>query len=205
MPEDVEVKESLDHTVVVTTDVAQAESSKEESFGSIAWGYVKRAAKAVWWFLKRYILGPLPALLLVAGAILLVVLGAKNVQIGGLLAKLLGRKDGKKAIDVANTVPEDRVRKDGTVIKPGEPDEKGMTQAKVVAIEKPGLFSNPDTVKIKPEGEKKAITVDLPTGVKAKDVDKVVVVKPEVYAVTVKDNSNVSTKEIDDLLAKYGG
>jgi hypothetical protein len=46
--------------------------------------------------------------------------------------------------------------------------------------------------------------VVLPDGVKAKDVDRVIIVKPDVYAVTVKDKSGVSAKEVDDLLAEYG-
>jgi hypothetical protein len=35
-------------------------------------------------------------------------------------------------------------------------------------------------------------------------VDKVIIVKPNVYAVTVKDNSGVNAKDVDDLLSKYG-
>jgi len=202
----VTVDEGLKVTDAVTIEVMQAPPPEEPepSFWAVAWGHIKKAGSAVWWVVKRYLLGPLPAILLVAGAILLVIFGVKNLQIGGLLGKLLGRKDGEKAIDVANSVPKDRVREDGTVIKPGEPDKEGMTQATVVEIEKPGLFSNPDTVKIKPPGEAKPIVVDLPTGVKAKDVDKVVIVKPKVYAVSVKDNSGVDAKTVDDLLAKYG-
>ena len=50
----------------------------------------------------------------------------------------------------------------------------------------------------------KPVVVDLPDGVKAKDVDKVVIVSPKVYAVTVKDSSKVTGTDVDDLLAKYG-
>ena len=159
----------------------------------------------VWKWLKRYVLAPLPAILIVVGAIILVVLGAKNIQIGGLLGKLFGHKnDGKKAVDVANSVPEDRVDKDGKVIPPGTPDAKGITQAVVVPIEPPGIFSNPDKVVINDPEAKKPVVIDLPEGIKARDVDKVVVVKPEVYAVTVKDSTKVSGTTVDDLISKYG-
>jgi hypothetical protein len=136
----------------------------------------------------------------------LVALGCKNIQIGGLLGKLFGKdpQDGKKPIDVANTVPEDRVDENGVIIKPGEPDSKGQTQAVVVPIEEPGLFDDPSKVKITPPGETKPIVIDLPDGVKAQDVDKVIVVKPEVYAVTVKDKSGIKGEDIDSLLDKYG-
>jgi hypothetical protein len=170
----------------------------EPTFWQAAWAWIKRVF--------RWVAAPLPAILLVIGAILLAVFIGKNIPIGGLLAKLFGTdpKKGKKAIDVANSVPEDRVDKDGVIIKPGEPDSKGQTQAVVVPIEETGIFDNPDKVTIYPPGEDKPVVVDLPDGVKAKDVDKVIVVQPEVYAVTVKDSSEVKAKDIDDLLEKYG-
>lgn len=168
----------------------------EQTFWQAAWKWIKR--------IFRWVAAPVPALILVALAILLVAMGFKELQIGGLLAKLFGKKEAKKAVDVANTVPTDRVDKNGKIIPPGTPDTKGMTQAVVVPIQEPGLFSNPDSVKITPPGEDKPITVDLPEGVKAKDVDKVIVVKPDVYVVSVKDSSKVSAGKVDDLLAKYG-
>ena len=160
-----------------------------------------------WKWVKKYVLAPLPILIIVLVAIVLIVLGVKDIQIGGLIGKLLGRDDGpggKKAVDKANTVPADRVDKDGNIIPIGKPDSKGMTQAKVVTIKKPGLFDDPDKVTIDDPDKGEPVVVKLPDGVKAKDVDKVVIVKPEVYAVTVKDNSKVSAEEVDDLLAKYG-
>jgi hypothetical protein len=80
-----------------------------------------------------------------------------------------------------------------------------MTQAPVVAIEAPNVFSNPDTVKFTPPGETKPVEVKLPDGVKANDVEHVVVVKPDTFVVTVKDSSGISGQKIDDLLKKYGG
>lgn len=172
--------------------------SDEPTFWQSAWVWIKRVVRAI--------AAPLPALLLVIGAILLIALGVKNVQIGGLLAKLFGKgPDGPKAIDVANTVPADRVDANGKVIPIGTPDSKGITQAQVVPIQQPGLMDDPNTVKVVPPGETKPVVVTLPDGVKAQDVDKVLVVKPEVYAVTVKDSSKVQAKDVDDLLAKYGG
>ena len=165
---------------------------------------MKSTLTTVWAWIRKYLLAPLPALLLVAVAIFLIILGFKNVQIGGLLAKLFGKPEGKKAVDVANTIPENRVDKDGKLIQPGTPDSKGITQAVVVPIEGGGLFDDPNTVKITPPGETKPIVVTLPDGVKAKDVAKVVVVKPDVYVVSVTDNSKVTGKQVDDLLAKYG-
>jgi len=160
----------------------------------------------VWAWVRKYLIAPLPILLVVAGAILSVVLGFKKKQIGGILAKLTGKKnDGKKDVDVANTIPEGRVDKDGKLIPIGTADTKGITQAVVVPIESPGMFSNPDTVTIIHPEDKTPVVVQLPDGVKAKDVDKVVIVSPEVHVVTVKDSSKVTGKDVNDLLAKYGG
>jgi len=169
----------------------------EPTFWQAAWTWIKRTF--------RWIAAPLPAILLAIGAIILVVLGFKHLQIGGLLGKLFGvdPKEGKKAIDVANSVPEDRIDKNGVILKPGEPDSKGQTQAVVVPIEDTGVWGDPSKVTILPPGETKPVVVDLPDGVKAKDVDKVIVVRPEVYAVTVKDKSGIKAKDVDDLLEKY--
>jgi hypothetical protein len=171
---------------------------KEPTFWQACWTWLKRAG--------RWVLAPLPAILLVVGAIILVVVGVKNIQVGGLLNKLLGReKEGAKTVDVANSIPEDRVDAEGKIIPPGTPDSQGTTQAVVVPIKPPGLFDDPTKVEIVPPGEgKKPIVVTLPDGVKSKDVDKVVVVTPDVYAVTVKDSSGIPAKTVDDLLEKYG-
>jgi hypothetical protein len=167
---------------------------------------MKEKLLKVWAWIRQYLIAPIPIIVVVAVAIVLVALGAKNVQVGGILAWLTGKKtDGKKAVDVANTVPDHRVDSDGKVIPAGTPDEKGLTQAVVVPIEPPGIFSNPNQVVIQDPHENKPVTIELPTGVKAKDVDKVVVVKPEVHVVTVKNTSKVTASDVDDLLAKYGG
>lgn len=158
----------------------------------------------LWAFVRKYLIAPIPVLLLVIGAALLIAMGVKNVQIGGLIGKLLGKKVTEKAIDVANSIPPGRVLEDGSLIPIGEPDSKGITQAKVVAIEKPGIFSDPKTIKVTPPGATKPIEVVVPDGVKAKDVEQVVVVNHKVTHVTVKNDSAVKAKDVDDLLAKYG-
>jgi hypothetical protein len=159
----------------------------------------------VW--LGAKLLGPLGAILLIVVAVLLVSMGFKELQIGGLLGRLLGKKDesGRRVIDVANSVDPDRVGPDGKLIQPGQPDSTGQTQAVVVPIEEPGLFSNPDVIKFTPPGGDKPIEVVLPDGVKNKDVDQVIVVKPDVVMVTVKDTSGIPASKVDDLLKRYGG
>jgi len=144
------------------------------------------------------------ALIIVAGAVLLVCIGFKNIQIGGLLGKLFGKKDPKdNAIGVANSIPSGRVDSYGKLIPQGVPDSHGMTQAVVVPIDKPGLFSNPNHVSFTPPGETKPVEVQLPVGVKANDVEHVVIVKPSTFTVTVKDSSGIKASQIDDLLKKY--
>src|SRR5512137_508028 len=150
------------------------------------WQAVLKTLK--WMAVKLLALGV--AVLIVIGAILLVAIGFKELQIGGLLASLFGKKDPeKKALDTANTIPKDRVDPQGNLIPIGKPDSKGDTQVQVVPIDQPGLFSNPDTVTFTPPGADKPIEVKLPDGVKSKDVDSVVVVSPEVTVVVVKDNT----------------
>ena len=174
-----------------------------KTFFAVVWAYLKEIGR--WCALK--LAAPGVALLVVAGAILLVALGFKELQIGGLLGKLLGLKDpvGPKVIDIINTIPKGRIDANGNLIPLGQPDSKGDTQVQVVPIENPWFFSNPGQVTFTPPGETKATTVVLPDGVKSSDVAQVVVVKPDVFAVAVKDSSGVTSGQIDDLLKKYGG
>lgn len=172
------------------------------------WQRTWDSCKATLSWIGAKLLGPLGAVLLVVGAVLLAAMGFKELQVGGLLGKLLGKEspeDDETTIDVANSVDKDRIGPDGKIIQPGEPDSKGQTQAIVVPIEEPGLLSNPDTIKFTPPGETKPTEVVLPDGVKNKDVDQVIVVKPDVVVVTVKDSSKVPASKVDDLLKKYGG
>jgi len=169
------------------------------------WGTVWAKLKAILHWLAIHLVAPGVALVLIIVAVLLVSMGFKELQIGGLLGRLFGKKEPEHAaIDKANSIDPDRVDKNGQLIQPGVPDSKGDTQVVVVPIKEPGLFSNPDTVEFTPPGKTDPIEVQLPDGVKNKDVEKVIVVQPGKFVVTVKDESGVSASKVDDLLAKYG-
>ena len=105
---------------------------------------------------------------------------------------------------MANSVDPDRIDKNGKLIQPGTPDSQGQTQAVVVPIQEPGLFSDPNKVVFTEPGKDKPTEVVLPDGVTNKDVDQVIVVRPDVLVVTVKDNSGIPASKVEDLLAKYG-
>jgi len=182
-----------------------ADTAEDMSFWATVWSKAKSALK---WAGKKLLapgVGLIVALVVIALAVLLLSMGFKELQIGGLLNWLLGKKGADaKVIDVANSVPPNRVDKDGKIIPIGTPDSKGDTQAVVVPIQDPGLFSNPNTVVFTPPGADKPIEIQLPDGVKNQDVDKVIIVRPDVIAVTVKDNSGIPAQQIDSLLKKYG-
>jgi hypothetical protein len=182
-----------------------------KSFGSSFLANFKGFFAGLWAFIKRVspkLLGPLAALVVIAVTILLVSMGFKELQIGGLLGKLLGKKGGVDpgkgpTVEAANTIDPKRVDTDGKLIPQGTPDAKGDTQAVVVPIQPPGIFSDPNQVVFTAPGDIKPTVIDLPEGVTSKQVDQVIFVKPEVYAVTVKDNSGIPTQTIDNLLSKY--
>lgn len=158
-----------------------------------------------WAIVRKYVLAPIPVILVVIVGCILVACGVQRVQLGGLIGKLLGKKSDpeRKTIHIANSVPPDRVREDGTLIAIGEPDSRGLTQAQVVAIEKPDLFGDPKTIKIVVPGTTEPVVVQVPDGVKAKDIEHVVIIEPKILAVTVKSSSSVRGQDVDDLLAKY--
>ena len=170
------------------------------------WGTVWAKIKAVLRWVALKFAAPGVALLIIVGAVILVSLGCKDLQIGGLLGKLFGKKpDAKADPNVVNTIPSDRVDPNGKIIPQGTPDSKGDTQAVVVPIQHTGgLLEDPKTVTITPPGTTTPMVIQLPDGVRAKDVDQIVVVTPGQYVVTVKDTSGVAASTIDDLLTKYG-
>jgi hypothetical protein len=177
------------------------------SFGNQLWISFRDSLCKVWSFictLSAKVIGILLVILVVVIAILLVSLGFKELQIGGILSKLLGKKDSVlKVLDIVNSVDPDRIDPKGNIIPIGKPDSSGNTQAVVVPIQEPGLFSDPKKVVITPPGEDKPVEIILPDGVTSKDVDQVIIVKPNVIVVSVHDNSGISSSDIDRLLSKY--
>lgn len=112
---------------------------------------------------------------------------AASILIGLLLIGLgwsCGHRSGSTL--VADTVDSDRISSEGRRILPGEPDERGQTQAVVVPIEDPGLFGgSKDTVKFTdPNG--KPIEVPLPVGVTNSEVSTVAVIQPVISKVKVE-------------------
>ena len=154
---------------------------------------------------RKYLAGPGVALLVVIVAVIIFYGGYKKLQIGGILDKLLGRdKKDLPPVDVVNTPPSGRVDQNGNPIPVGTPDAEGHTQIKVVPLEEPGLFSNPNVVRYTPPGADKPVELQLPVGVKNTDVKEIVYIKPEVVGVAVHDASKVQAKTVSDLLNKYG-
>lgn len=173
-----------------------------KDFATKVWDRLKAWGKWV----RSKMMAPGAALLVVLVAVILFSLGWKKLQIGGLLGRLLGRKKEPVApVGIMDPVPPGRVGPDGKLIPIGTPDQAGHTQVEVVQIEQPGLFSDPKTVKFTPPGKTEPVEVQLPVGVTNDQVAQVVMVQPEVYAVSVKDNTGIKAEKVESLLAKYGG
>lgn len=151
-------------------------------------------------FLRRSWLKILIAVVVVALVVML--LAGLRANVDPLLSRLRDKdKPYVKAVGIANSVPPGRIGADGKPIPVGTPDEVGMTQAVVVPVQPPGPFQGDGFVDVIPPG-KDPIRVQLPTGVKAADVETVIIVKPNVVAVSVRDDSGVSPERVDDLLAR---
>lgn len=148
------------------------------------WGYVKAFLLKVGQLCIRYPLATAATAALVALAVAALVFG-KQLQIGGLLGKLWGRKDSPD--DPVLRPPPGRVDPStGTPIEPGHPDPGGFVQPVPVEIKEPGIFSDPGRVTVvTPDG--KEVDVKLPTGVQNKDVKQVVMVAPNVYQTANND------------------
>lgn len=160
------------------------------------WDYLKALAKSVGKWLLRYPLAAAATVFIVAAGVALILMG-KDVQLGGIIGRLFGREKGK---NVRGVPPEGRRDEKGEPIPPGESDEKGYVQAPVsTEIKKPGLFDDPDTIVVV-HPEKGEVVIDLPEGVKNKDVREVVEIRPDVYEVRNNDKG-VNT---DDLLKTLG-
>ena len=152
--------------------------------------------------LWKYLLAPGAALLVFVGGFILIAIGWKELNVGGLIDRILGRK--KDPLGTANTPPPGRVGADGKPIPIGTPDDHGQVQVPVVPLDKPGIFGDQGSVEVTVPGDSEPTKVQLPTGVEAGDVDQVIVVKPQVTDVTVTDNSGVKPSTVKSLLDKYG-
>lgn len=143
----------------------------------------------------RYPVAIVGTVFVVLFAILAVTLGSK-IQVGGILESLWGKK--KADIDVRLLPPPGRVDDEGKIILPGQSDDKGYVQAPAdLPIVKPGVFSNPNEVKVihPTKGE---ITIPLPKGVKNTDVGEVYEVEADVYEVKNNDKGT----DVESLLKK---
>jgi len=162
------------------------------------WEWLKALGKRVGTIFVRYPLAAAATVFLVVAAIAVAASG-KTLQIGGILQKLWGTK---KPESLRATVAEDRKDEDGAPIGPGKSDDKGFVQSPVsTEIVDPGMFSNPGTVTVV-HPEKGKVTIELPEGVKNKDVHEVVEVSPDVYEVKNRDKG-VPAKKLDDVLKKF--
>lgn len=109
--------------------------------------------------------------------------------------KLSGKS--QTSIEIANSIDPDRIDHNGNLIPIGAVDTNGMVQGKVVEIDR--VEDNSVIIK---DGDVE-VSIPLPTGVTEKDLDKVVVLTPGQFIVTVKSTSTISAQNIDDILKRY--
>lgn len=160
--------------------------------------WLRSVAYSIGNFFIRYPFAIAATVVLVVGGIFLTAFGQK-IQIGGLLARLWGSKSEDGEDIPVITAPPARVDDMGKIIQPGLSDDKGYVQVPVVVpIKEPGLLSNPNTVTItSPEG--KDVIINLPTGVKNKDVKEVILVSPNVYQISNNDTGVDAGSILEDL------
>jgi hypothetical protein len=158
--------------------------------------------KAIGKWLWEKLMAPGVALLVFVGGFILIAVGWKELNVGGLVDRILGRK--KEPLRPANTPPPGRVDGDGQPIPLGTPDSTGQVQVPVVPLTPPGIFDDKTQVTVTVPGDKQPTEVKLPTGVEADDVDQVVVIQPTVTQVQVTDKSDVKPSTVKSLLDKYG-
>lgn len=119
----------------------------------------------------------------------------KQFQIGGILEKIWG----KKKINVREIPPDNRVDKNGNLIQPGVPDENGYIHVPIdLKIKEPSIFSNPEVIIVEHpiEGKKE---IQLPTGIKNKDVKEIIEIKPNIYEIRNNDKG-VNTKILLEII-----
>ena len=154
--------------------------------------YFRALIKSIGKLLIRYPLAAVASIFVIIGGILLVFMG-KDIQIGGVLGKFFGSNKTKNERGV---IPIERVDKNGQPLQPGKSDNLGYVQAPVYNnIKKPGFFDNPHTVTIIHPNKRKVI-INLPEGVKNKDVKEVVEIKPHIYEIKNNDKNTSNVNEI---------
>jgi hypothetical protein len=165
-----------------------------KKFFNIIWSYIVVFFRNLYNLILKYPLATALTILLIVVAVAMLISG-KTFQIGGLLSKLW---DSKKP-SARGIPPSDRKNPDGTMIPLGMSDDKGYVQAPVATtIVEPGIFSNPDTIQII-HPDKGTVTVQLPNGVKNKDVQEVIEVSPDIYEVRNHD-TGVNPDNVLDIL-----
>jgi hypothetical protein len=157
--------------------------------------YLKNFFKRLYELMVKYPLATAAAVFIIIAAVAMKFLG-HDVQIGGLLDKLFGKKPSP---GVRVIPPPGRVNDKGDPIQPGQSDDRGYIQSPVsTEIKKPGIFSNPDTITvIKPD--KTEVILPLPTGIKNTDISEVIEVTPDVYQLKNND-SGVNIDKVKDIL-----
>lgn len=146
------------------------------------WIYLKSLGHRLFKLAIQYPLATAASVFVVIGAVLLMIFGKREIQIGGILGKLWG----KKPIESRVIPPEERKTPDGTPILPGQSDKEGFVQAlPTTTIKNPGLFSDPKIVVIQNAG--KEVKIPLPVGVRNKDVAEVTIIDTNVVEIKSND------------------
>jgi len=118
--------------------------------------------------------------------------------VGAVLVFLFIRHTQKET-KVVNDIPDDRVDDNGNPIPIGEEDDKGFTQWEVKEFDVGITKGQASSVTVKGDDGKKE-RINLPKGVKAKDVKHVIQVEPNTLVVSVKDKTGVDAGSILDVL-----
>jgi hypothetical protein len=161
--------------------------------------WAKKIFVSIGRFILRYPLAAVLTIILVIVAITAACFG-QTLQIGGLLEKLWGKKSIDPGIRVIP--PSGRVDNNNMPIPAGKSDDNGYVQtATQLPIKDPGIFDNPDKIKID-HPTKGEITIPLPTGVKNKDVNQVIEIEPNVFQVGNRDTIINTTALLNDLEKK---
>lgn len=153
----------------------------------------KSVVNRVFEFFLKYPLAVVITLFVVVGGAILTVFGSK-IQIGGLLGKLWGH-DPETDGDILN---KPRLDENGKPIPLGEPDKDGFIQPVVLEIKDPGLLSNPNKIVVV-DSDGKELTLQLPDGVKNKDVKEVVSIDSNVYQISNNDSGVDAGKLLNEI------